>query len=332
MKVSILMPVKNAMPYLKECIASIVGQSTTGWQLIAVDDHSTDDSWEYLRQAAATDRRIIVSQNLGSGIIDALRQAYKASTGAYITRMDADDIMATDRLAVMSSQLEAHGDGHITLGQVAYFAEGGVGDGYKRYEQWLNGLIATGTCWQDLYRECVIPSPCWMVSRADFDQCSGFDIDTYPEDYDLCFRFYKAGLQCIPTEHVLHQWRDYGTRTSRTDENYADNRFLALKCNYFEELHHDPSRELVLWGAGKKGKSIAKLLLEKEIRFRWLCNNDQKIGRDIYGVILESVAQLPEIENPQIIISVANPEEQLKITNQLKDNSKKSIEDYFCFC
>ena len=46
-----------------------------------------------------------------------------------------------------------------------------------------------------LYKECSIPSPCWMTHREDLKMVGGFDSDRYPEDYDLAFRFAKAKLK-----------------------------------------------------------------------------------------------------------------------------------------
>ena len=70
-----------------------------------------------------------------------------------------------------------------------------------------------------------------MVHREDFDKCGGFQSNIYPEDYDLAFRFYRKGLTPIKCDEVLHYWRDYANRTSRTHEHYSDNTFLDIKSN-----------------------------------------------------------------------------------------------------
>ena len=151
--------------------------------------------------------------------------------------MDADDIMSVDKLKVMQAQLEDYSYGHVALGQVKYFSENELGEGYKKYAYWLNGLTATGENWKDLFTECVIPSPCWMVYRVDLKRAGAFDSELWPEDYDLCFRFYMAGLKCIPSDKTLHHWRDYSDRTSRNDPHYADNRFFELKLLYFLKMY-----------------------------------------------------------------------------------------------
>lgn len=319
------MPVKNAGAYLEECLRSIISQTETDWELIAVNDGSTDNSWQILNDFAGQDDRITILNNNGSGIIDALRMAYTESKGKLITRMDADDRMAPQKLEVLSQNLVEYGKGHLATGFVKYFSETALGEGYMKYEQWLNGLTADGSNYTDIYKECVIPSPCWMVWREDLDCCGAFEPNIYPEDYDLCFRFYEQNLKVVPCNDVLHHWRDHSTRTSRIDPHYADNSFLELKLNWFLQLDHNPKRPLMLWGAGAKGKALAKQLVENGVQFDWVCNNPKKIGHIIYGVEMRSEQLLSEMENPQVIVSIANPQEQMELKNLLGDRA-------FFFC
>ena len=212
--ISILMPVKNAALFLRECLDSIVNQEEANFELIAVDDHSTDSSLKILEEYQKKDPRVQVHKNKQHGIIAALRLAYKKSSGVFITRMDSDDIMSLHKLKRLKSNLTAFGIGHIALGKVKYFSESTLGEGFIRYEHWLNRLIESGTNFNEIYKECVIPSPCWMVYREDLDRCEAFTPDNYPEDYDLAFRFYRKGLTPIKCDEVLHYWRDYVNRTS----------------------------------------------------------------------------------------------------------------------
>lgn len=330
--ISILMPVKNTANFLPDCLKSILQQTEKHWELIAVNDHSTDDSLVILEKYAKKDKRIKVFTNIGDGIINALRLAYKHSQGQLITRMDSDDIMLPKKLAILKKQLIIYGQGHLATGLVQYFSAERVGEGYKKYQNWLNNLTISGTNFQDLYKECVIPSPCWMVYRIDLEKCAAFRPNRYPEDYDLCFRFYENGLQIIPNDQFLHQWRDYPNRTSRTDKNYADNRFLAIKVYYFLKLALDKKRRLVIWGAGRKGKLIARLLIEQKIDFQWVCNNERKIGKDIYGQILLPFNAIKKMQQPQLIISVAGDLSQKEILHYLQKEQFRAGEDYYFFC
>lgn len=330
--VSILIPFKNVADYFEECLTSIHLQTYEHWEVVAVNDGSTDNSLAIALKFAAADNRFKILTNNESGIITALRKAYLNSTGKYITRMDADDYMSPERIQIMVTSLHHNGKGSLAIGKVKYFSINGVDDGYDRYEKWLNRLTSKGTNFDEIYKECVIPSPCWMVHRTDFDICGAFNPNTYPEDYDLAFRFYEAKLKCIHCTTTLHYWRDYDNRTSRTSEHYAQNYFLEIKLRYFLKLEYKLPHNLVVWGAGKKGKTIAKSLVQKNIPFYWVCDNPKKIGKDIYGAILSHYSELKKIENPISIITVANEEEQISIRAFFINLELKDSKAYFFFC
>jgi len=330
--ISILMPVKNAGTYLEECLDSILAQSYSNWELIAIDDHSEDESYHQLLGYTFKDDRITVIKNNDNGIISALRLAFENSKGGFITRMDADDIMVKEKLQILHKELSEKGEGFIGLGLVEYFAQNNLGMGYKIYETWLNSLTYHGMNFEEIYKECVIPSPCWMVHRNDLIRAGAFDSEIYPEDYDLAFRFYKLGLKVISCNYILHKWRDHEARASRNDEHYKDNTFLSLKVKYFLELERDPARPLVLWGAGKRGKELSKLLIKEELDFFWVSNNKRKHGVNIYGRIIQNVAYVEALDKPQIIVNVSSPDDQSAIRAYLNASLLEPMEDYFFFC
>ncbi len=330
--ISILTPFKNVSSYFEDCLDSIVDQTYTNWELILVDDGSVDNSFEIAKKYADSDDRIQVYKNPERGIIGALREAFRISKGEYITRMDSDDIMLSNKLEVLINNLSKYGRQHVAVGQVRYFSDKGISDGYRKYQYWLNGLTEKGMNYDEIYKECVIPSPCWMTHREDLIASGTFIPDRYPEDYDLTFRFYESGFKIIPCGTIIHKWRDYPERTSRNHEHYAQNYFLDIKLHYFLKLNHDPNRILTVWGAGFKGKSIAKGLLEQGVEFVWICNNPMKIGKKIYGQRLYDIEKLSELKNPQSIITVANEDAQLEIRSILINLGMKNMKDYFFFC
>nr|WP_321235457.1 glycosyltransferase family 2 protein [uncultured Psychroserpens sp.] len=330
--ISILTPFKNTELFLVECLDSILSQNYHDWELLIVDDHSTDKSYDIVSAYAKKDKRIKLFKNTGHGIIDALRLAFSESSGNYITRMDSDDIMHPKKLSTLLENLQTYGKQHIALGLVSYFSVHGIGEGYQKYEAWLNNLTRSGLNYSEIYKECVIPSPCWMLHRDDFLACEAFTPNRYPEDYDLAFRFYKNSIKCIPSKTILHHWRDYSTRASRTDEHYAENHFLELKVDYFLELNYTPSRPLTIWGAGKKGKKVVQLLKQKDVAFIWICDNPKKIGKHIYDELLFSFEHLKILQNPQSIVTVANPKSQLEIKDYFKSQDMSNMIDYFFFC
>lgn len=330
--ISILIPFKDTERFLTACLNSILAQTYPDWEVIAVNDDSSDNSRALVADYTSKDARIQLLDNEGAGIIPALRTAYMNSKGRYITRMDSDDIMKPKRLEYMINALRNHGKGHISVGQVHYFSDRGISDGYSRYERWLNDLTREGKNYDEIYKECVIPSPCWLIHRADFEESGAFEPNRYPEDYDLTFRFYEQQIKIIPCNEVLHLWRDYDTRTSRTHEHYAQNYFLEIKLHYFLKLDYENQRPLVVWGAGFKGKKIAKKLVEKQIEFLWLCDNPNKINKKIYGQRLHHFSKLEALKKPQSIITVANEDAQGEIKAYLTGLRHQTMMDYFFFC
>jgi glycosyltransferase involved in cell wall biosynthesis len=330
--VSILIPFKNTAVFLPECLESILNQEYENWEVWAINDHSSDTSLTIVQNFARRDHRIHVITNNGQGIIEALRCAFARCSGNLITRMDSDDVMAPNKLDVMVGSLLHFGEGHLALGKVKYFSDNGISDGYARYEKWLNQLTEKGANFSEIYKECVVPSPCWMAYRKDLENSGAFTSDRYPEDYDLTFRFYEKGVTCIPCDQVLHYWRDYKTRTSRTCEHYAQNYFLGIKLFYFLKLEFDSQRPLVIWGAGNKGKTIAKSLIDQNIRFLWLCDNPNKIGKKIYGIEMHHYTELHTMKSPKSIITVANDKAQTMIRRYLSGLGQCQGKDYFFFC
>ncbi len=330
--VSILLPFKNTVKFAASCLKSIVAQEYKNWEVLAVNDDATDGTALIFQEFALMDSRIRVFHNAGSGIIPALRTAYANARGDLVTRMDSDDLMTTDKISVLVSNLLRHGRNHVSLGQVKYFSDIGISDGYARYEKWLNGLTLTGSNYSGIYKECVIPSPCWMVYKADLESCGHFRPERYPEDYDLAFRFYEQGYTCIPSAKIIHLWRDYQARTSRTSVHYAQNYFLEIKLHYFIKLDHILERPLSVWGAGQKGKTIAKILLTLGIPFYWLCDNPKKTGKQIYGKEMLDYRYLERVRLPQSLVTVANKTSQEQIRSYLTGIHQTEMLDFYFFC
>lgn len=332
--VSILMPIKNYAHYLPQCLSSILQQTFTNWELIAINDHSSDNTSQILRAFAKQDPRIRPLPNEGQGIIPALRTALKHSRGYYITRMDADDLMPPQKLQHLLETLQLHGPQHVATGFVSYFADKNkrVGPGYSRYAEWLNKLTQKKQNYQQIYRECTIPSPAWMCSRQDLLKAGAFKPETYPEDYDLCFRFYQAKLKIAPITKIIHLWRDHDQRISRNDPNYADNAFLHLKVPYFLKLDYQAQRPLVLYGAGKKGKRIAAMLNQHHIPFFWLCNRPGKWGKSMYNTPWQPPNTINSLNNPQIILALADTQGQNEVQKLLHLHQRTEGQDFFWFC
>src|SRR5690606_24391438 len=121
---------------------------------------------------------------------------------------------------------------------------------------------------------------------SDIMSIGGICGGVYPEDYEFIFRCYQTGFRIIGSDDITHLWRDHTLRTSRTSENYKDNRFLELKISQFLIDKNYVNSAITVWGAGTKGKMVSNDLINRGIHFNWVTNNDKKIDVNIYGKIL----------------------------------------------
>jgi glycosyltransferase involved in cell wall biosynthesis len=104
-KVTVLLPVYNAATFLSATLNSILAQSFTDFELLAIDDASSDDSRAILR--AVNDPRIrLVEHAVNQGLIATLNEGIELARGEFIARMDNDDVMHPDRLAVQVEAME----------------------------------------------------------------------------------------------------------------------------------------------------------------------------------------------------------------------------------
>lgn len=307
------------MPYFKECLESILKQTYSNWELILVDDNSSDESTNIALNYSVLDTRIKQVKSEGNGIIDALITGSKLIKGSFITRMDADDLMRVDKIELMRNRLIDKGNNHVCVGGVKYFSSGKtLGDGYINYAKWLNKLTYNESNFNDIFKECTIPSPCWMLHKKDFTKLNKFNDLTYPEDYDLAFKMNYYNLKVTGVKEEIHFWRDHGKRISRNSTVYQFENFIKLKLKYFISNELQEDQKLILWGAGKKGKKIAKELKEKKQSFVWATGNENKKNKIIYDqkVLDEKIFK----EDYKKLILVAISELNFKIPANSKMN------------
>ncbi len=323
------MPVKNAGKYLHECLSSIRRQTFSFWELVVVNDHSTDDTLPILREHAAADDRIHIFQNTGRGITPALSLALSHSQGEFITRMDGDDLMPENRLELMAKALEAQPGKTVVTGKVRYFGTENISEGYLSYQHWLNERIDKQDHWDWVYRECVIASPNWMCRKADLTEMGGLASLSYPEDYHLVLHWYAHGFKVHSLPKTTLLWREHAERTSRNSEHYDQSHFFKLKIKHFVR-HSLGKATLVLWGVGNKGRLTAQILDEQAQDFTWMDMNPDKYPG---GIAEHSIGKFTDIEEQnsfKLLIAVFPPEkERLLLEKYLSDNSLKMGVDYW---
>lgn len=123
-KISVIVPVYNIENYIAECIDSILKQSFTEFEMILVDDGSTDKSGNICEEYREIDNRVIVIHQKNGGLSDARNTGIKKSKGNYIYFVDGDDFIHKDALINFINVLKDNPNSDFIIGRMSYFVNG----------------------------------------------------------------------------------------------------------------------------------------------------------------------------------------------------------------
>lgn len=262
--VSILLPVYNAATTLEMALDSLAAQSWGDFEVVAVDDGSTDGSLELLRQRAADDGRIRVVAKAHGGIVPALEAALASARGQLLARMDADDHALPARLARQVEWLERDPGLGLVSSLVAHPApDAAATEGYARYVAWLNGVVSEAEIAVNRFVESPLAHPSVMFRREVVMRHGGYRDGDFPEDYELWLRWLEAGVRMAKVPEVLLAWNDPPGRLSRTHPRYAVEAFYRLKARYLArwlERYNPRHPAAWIWGSGKTSRQRAAWL------------------------------------------------------------------------
>jgi glycosyltransferase involved in cell wall biosynthesis len=314
-KVSVLLPVKDAAPFLRECLASLAGQRLADHEVVAVDDRSTDGSRDILEGAARADPRVRVILNPGQGLVQALNAAAAAATGDFIARMDADDIAHLERLAIQVERLEADPSVDILGSRVRLLGAPANGNaGMQDYVAWINSLVSHDAIVRDIWVESPLAHPSVAMRAMTFRGLGGYRLFDGPEDYDLWLRAHAGGLRFGKCEGVLLDWRDSAGRLSRTDPRYGAQAFRGLKIAAILGDRASARRPLVVWGAGPIGKSWSRDLSAAGRPIAAFVEVDPaKIGQRIHGAPVLPVEGAGSVAGALHLAAVSGAEARTRI-------------------
>jgi glycosyltransferase involved in cell wall biosynthesis len=320
------MPVRDGGEHLRTAVDSILGQTLDDIELVLVDDGSRDDAIAHLD--AIDDDRLQRFANPGQGIVSALNYAAFMARGDYIARMDADDVAFPERLERQVELLEREPGVGIVGAEVEIFAEDGVGEGYRRYEQWVNGLRSPADIAREIFVESPIPHPTAMLSSRLFRALGGYREVAWAEDYDLWLRAHLQGVGMAKPDGVLLQWRDREGRLSRADSRYTVERFLDAKAHYLARSRLR-NRAAVIWGAAPTGARLHDALAREGVTTSAFIDIDpKKIGGRKRGCPVLPAEAAAEVAPALIIGAVGSRGARASIRTELDGHGMVEGEDY----
>lgn len=221
--VSIVMPVFNAGDFLLESINSICNQTYTRWELVVVDDASTDESFSILKNLSKVDNRIKVFANKKRlGVSKTANLAISKTKGEFIARMDADDIALPQRIEKQVSYL-LENPKIVALGSQCILIDGnGYRIGKKQFPLTFDGVKGL------IFSSIPVQQPTLMVNKSLLPKnFTWYDSKANTaEEVELLFKLFQIGkVENLP--EFLLEYRIHGSNTSLKDPKKTF--FLTLK-------------------------------------------------------------------------------------------------------
>jgi glycosyltransferase involved in cell wall biosynthesis len=212
--VSVILPVYNGASFLREAIDSVLAQTFTDFELIVIDDGSTDATPDILGEYTARDTRVRVKhQPCNMGIVEALNSGCQIASGEYFARMDADDICLPQRLARQIDYLTSHPEVGVVGTDVRLLDPLGKTQETVFFPK-SHGQIYWSLCFYN-----PIAHPTVMMRRDVFFRLGGYRKGR-PEDYDLWMRAVgQTRLANLP--EVLLLLRKHTSNLSIKHEDYS---------------------------------------------------------------------------------------------------------------
>jgi glycosyltransferase involved in cell wall biosynthesis len=256
----VLLPVRDAAPWLAASLASLARQSMSDYEVIAVDDGSRDASGTMLEEAARHDPRIVVRHTPAHGLPAALNLALSLARAPWVARQDADDVSHRERFARQLAWLGRHPQVDVLGTRVRLFPQAATGVGMRRWAAWHNALIEH----EDMRRELLIDSPLAhgtaMIRRRTLESQGGWHERGWAEDLDLWVRLFAAGAVFAKLGDPLYGWRQHPGSSTRTDARYSSVKFMSLKIAALDSGLLRNGRRATLVGVGVSLKRWEKAL------------------------------------------------------------------------
>ena len=212
------MGIYNCAPTLKEAVASIQAQTYSNWELILCDDGSSDDTYAIAKELAEQDNRILLLKNdRNLGLNKTLNRCFRASSGAFIARMDGDDLSVPERFEKQVAFLMEHPEFGLVSSPMILFDETGDWGRTTSPEYPTAAQVVSGT------PICHAPV---MMRRECLEAVNGYTEDPHMlrvEDVNLWIKLYAAGFRAYNLQEPLYKMRNDQDALNRRKYRYRIN-------------------------------------------------------------------------------------------------------------
>lgn len=359
-KVSIVLPTYNGQQYIRESIDSIISQSFSDWELIIVNDCSTDSTEQIIKEYEKSDSRIHVINNLQNQRLPrTLNIGFREAKGEYLTWTSDDNLYMNTAIEKLVETLDKFPDKYMVCTNMRYIDSDG--EWLDKYNDFSNDKMYQYNCL----------GACFMYRRQVLQEVGEYDPEQFLiEDYDYWLRIMFRYGDIVYIPEVLYKYRTHSaslTVTRRAEVDMAlyklrkkylkyilphiiENKFLITKMYYefkLNSLLDDETKALlhsavpllklgseavtknkiIIYGAGECGEKIFNIYKDKIIYY--VDKDIKKIGSKINGIEVISFDRLKEVYSDSVQIVVAAGID--KIYGFMETLFENDITNYFVY-
>ncbi len=262
MSVSIVLPFRNADRTLDSAIASIAAQTYPHWELLLIDNASSDASTTIAQHWTERDPRIGLQHEPHVGIAHALNSGLAHARTPYIARMDADDIAHPQRLTKQLAYMEARPEIGVLGTRTTFATTVEKSSGMRWFVDWQNAILSPQDHYVKRFVDAPLAHPSAMFRRELVEQHGGYSTDPLPEDHELWLRWMDAGVRFAKLPEELLTWNDHARRLSRTHTNYGVDAFFSTKAKWLSKWMQRKlnGRPVIIAGTSGLCRDRARLL------------------------------------------------------------------------
>ena len=236
-KISVVLPVHSADPYLALALDSLLAQTFKDFEIIAINDGSTDLSGKILNEYALKDSRIRVFHRAQRGLVVTLNEGIDLARGEWIARMDADDIALPRRFELQLEHL-FRTEPDFCGGAVQCFGDSRA---IWRYPE-SNEAIGI-----QLLFNVPFAHPTVIGRAAAFRKLRYNSSFTHAEDYDLWQRAWTSGYQCTNVSDVVLRYRVHQNQVTFKRKNEQKKIADLVRINHWLHLYPDLGKERLMY-------------------------------------------------------------------------------------
>lgn len=283
-RITVLTPVYNGLPYLRETIESILTQTYTDFEYLIIDDGSTDGSIECIRSYHDPRIRFIRNEtNLGTS--ETMNKGIALARTPYVARMDQDDVAMPNRLQEQLALLDGRADLVIVCSW-----EYGIDSKSRKVRNWRGKVENYGAFLGPLVLgKCPIWHPSIMFRGKEILDTGGYDKNYQPvEDFELTMRIALHGYRAAIVPEYLVMQRHHGNRQSVTKLVHQMDMMKKVHSEMVQKFCDVQESEMLgqflrveegFWKYGKTKQNLITVLRSLCVMFETI-RTKQNLGKD----------------------------------------------------